>query len=273
MTYRVASWGAGVQSTTMIEMSIAGILPSLDVVINADPGWERSATYQIRQWYAHRWHRMGLAVEIIPTGDIRTQGATEHIHIPFWTSTGGPLRRQCTRDFKIRPQRRRVRELLGFHPTKPPAPPAGAVEKWIGFSLDEWYRMEDSNVQFIVNRWPLIDLRMSRQDCIDWLQDHDLPVPVKSACICCPYRSAVEWIEMRDQDPDEFEDACLFDEENRHNPLADQGKVKSPELYIWRDTRSIPGPLRTADLEENAARAKQGTQLPLLICNGADCWT
>lgn len=266
---RFLSWGCGVQSTTLGEMSAQGELESLDAILTADTGWERQATYDVREFYAERWRAMGMRVEVVSAGDIRQLGAKEHIHIPFWTSDGGPLQRQCTQHFKLTPLKRRIRELLGFHATSRPHPPPKSAEIWLGISLDEWPRAKESRVKFMANRWPLLARRMDRQDCKDYLESHNLPIPPKSACIGCPYRRASEWIEMREQAPDEFAGAVMFDQENRHNPLAARGAGTADELFIYKG-----GPLADADLEFDAAKERQqyGVQIPFMVCESGFCW-
>jgi hypothetical protein len=261
---RVLSWGAGLQSTTLAVMSALGELEKLDYVLFADTGNERQATYQIVEWYTPWLEARGINVEIIRGGNIIKQGMEEHVHIPFWSATGGPLKRQCTRNFKIRPIKRRIRELMGYHRSVPPNP-QGQVEQWIGFSWDEAERMKGSEVAYLVKRHPLLEKRMTRADCTKRLQDHGLPVPIKSACVICPYRQASEWVEMREEVPAEFDQAVAFDEQNRHNPLAARGaKSMADALYIYK--RAVP--LATADLEADAARERGGKQLPLMMCGG-----
>ncbi len=268
--FRVISWGCGVQSTTLAVMSALGHLPRVDAVINADTGWERALTYEIRDFYTDWLQQRGIRVESVSAGNVRDQGAVEHIHIPFWTSDGGPLQRQCTRHFKIVPVKRRVRELMGFDKSKPPHPKPETVEMWIGFSLDEWTRIKVSRVRFMKHRWPLVEKQMTRRDCIRYLEYKGLPIPCKSACIGCPYRLASEWIVMRDTAPDEFAEAIAFDESNRHNPLAIRGASTADELFVYKHG----GPLADADLEADAARErdKAAFQLPLL-CESGYCWT
>lgn len=270
---KVLSWGSGVQSTTLGEMSAQGILDPLDAVITADTGWERQATYDARGWYTERWQAMGLQVHVVSAGDIRQLGVAEHVHIPFWTATGGPLRRQCTRHIKIRPIRRLIRQLLGYDPSNPPAPPAGSVELWLGISLDEWTRAKPNDIQYIIKRYPLLELKMTRQHCIDWLQSQHLPIPPKSACVCCPYRRASEWIAMRDEAPDEFAAAVAFDQENRSPEQLQRAGVTEDRLYIYKHAE--PEPLATADLEADAARERRryGTQIPFFFCESGHCWT
>ena len=159
--------------------------------------------------------------------------------------------------------------MLGFDKSKSPHPPASSIEMWLGISLDEFTRMNQSTVKFIINRYPLIEQRITRNDCIDYLQAHGLPVPVKSACIGCPYRAASEWIEMRDQSPDEFEDALQFDESVRITTRLQRVDYKNDMTFIYKKAE----PLETADLEHDAAHERQGKQLPLMICESGYCMT
>lgn len=263
---RALSWGVGVQSTVLAVMSALGDIDPLDVVITADTGWERRATYVTRDFYAAWLRDRGVSVETVTAGNIRKQGAETQIHMPFFTSTGGPLRRQCTYHFKIKPVRKRLREIAGYDPILPPNPPAGIIELWLGISLDEFKRMKQSRVQFITHRWPLIELGMTRNDCVDYLESHGLPIPVKSACIGCPYRQASEWLDMRDNSPDEWAEAVAFDEANRHNPLAARGASAADELYVYKKAE----PLASADLEADADRERKAKQPPLFVCEGGD---
>ncbi len=202
------SWGCGVQSTALAVMSALGDLPKLDAVITADTGWERQATYEIRDYFKPWLEERGIPVYIVSAGNVKIQGAEEHNHIPFWTSKGGPLMRQCTKHYKITPIKRQARILAGFHKNKPPHPPAGQIVQWLGISLDEYQRMNQSRLQYIVHRYPLVEKRITRWDCIDYLRKKRLPVPIKSACVGCPYRQPSEWIEMRKESPTSLPRLC-----------------------------------------------------------------
>lgn len=257
------SWGAGVQSTTLAVMSALGDLPRLDAIVHADTGWESAATYAARDWYIPWLNSHGIPVHIVTAGNIRITGADTHTHMPLWTTTGGPLNRKCTRHYKINPIHRQLRQLADFHASRPPAPPPASITLWLGISLDEFTRMKASHVQYITHHWPLIDRRMTRNDCADYLITHHLPVPPKSACIACPYRAASEYLQLA---PDEREDAYQFDEANRHNPNTTQG-ADTREIYVWQDLI----PLRDVDLAARARRERKGKQLPLMICEEGFC--
>ena len=267
--YRTLSWGGGTQSTAIGEMSACGDLPKLDAILFADTQFERKETIEIVEFYTRRWRKMGLHVETVSAGNIEKRGAEAHIHIPFRTASGAPLQRQCTHHFKIDPVKKRVRELLGYHASKPPHPPASAVEQWIGFSWDEFYRMSTSRVKFMVNRYPLIELKMNRWDSISYLENKGLPVPVASACVCCPFRSSSEWLEMKKNSPSDFERAIAFDDFHRSNTLAKSDSVSSAELFIYKNAIPLSG----ADLLADAKRERNEKQIPLMVCNDGQCWT
>src|SRR4029077_1681369 len=81
----------------------------------------------------------------------------------------GPLMRHCTRDYKIDPIIAKLRDLLaisvGRRVSRKPV-----VEQWIGISTDEAHRMKPSRKVWIEHRWPLIEERRSRWDCLRWLE-------------------------------------------------------------------------------------------------------
>lgn len=267
--YRVLAWGCGTPSTTVGVMSVLGMIEPFDAIIHSDTCFEQEHTRRVREWYADWFRANGVRVEIVSAGDIRELGAANHIHIPFWTSKGGPLNRQCTAEFKVIPQKRMIRELLGFDRTRPPHPRPYSVEQSLGFTFDEFERMTPSRVKFIVNRFPLIENEMTRQSCVDLLELYGLPVPLKSACICCPYRPASEWLRMRKESPREWYEAVGFDEENRCNPLAGDGST-ADQIFVYK----YGGALQDADLEADARREKVVDVVQFSpLCGGASCWT
>ena len=71
--------------------------------------------------------------------------------------------------------------------------------------------MKPSFEDWQVNRWPLIERGMTRQDCLRWLERHGYPLPPKSACIGCPFHSNAYWRHMRDHDPEGWTDAVSVD--------------------------------------------------------------
>jgi len=216
----VLSLGAGVQSTTMALMAAHGeIKPMPDVAIFADTGAEPRAVYAHLTWLRSGnvlpfpvvvvRHGEGLKAEILGTaqGKSRNDGRP-----PFFVrapdGSTGMLRRQCTQDYKLDPIRREVRRMLADRSLKLRP---GVVSQWVGISLDEAHRMAPSRVQYIETRWPLIEARMSRHDCLRWLERQGYPQPPKSACTFCPFRRDHEWRKLRDTDQDAWADAVAVD--------------------------------------------------------------
>lgn len=100
-------------------------------------------------------------------------------------------------------------------PTRCPCPRASTSRVAIGISTDEVGRARDSDVKYMRNVHPLLDLKMSRKDCERYLASAGWGVVTKSACIGCPFHGNRKWRELRDESPAEFADAVAFDREIR----------------------------------------------------------
>ncbi len=119
----------------------------------------------------------------------------------------GITKRQCTYNYKVELILKHVRQLASI---KRGQTSIGVVQ-WIGISLDEVHRMKPSSVKWSEHRWPLIDIRMNRHDCLLWMQDHDYPEPPRSACVYCPYHSNTEWRRLKEREPESFAKAVRFE--------------------------------------------------------------
>lgn len=212
---RILSLGAGVQSSTLALMAAHGeVTPMPDCAIFADTQSEPTAVYRHLAWLegalpfpVHRVTVGSLRDEILGAmrGDNRMDARP-----PFFTRGGGMLRRQCTQDFKVVPIQRKVRELAGIARGSR-GPREVTVEQWIGISFDEVGRMRDSQFRWLAHRYPLVDLRMTRADCLRWCADRGYPRPAKSACTFCPYHDNETWRTMKRNDPASFADAVAID--------------------------------------------------------------
>ena len=209
------SMGWGIQSWTLAAMIALGELPPIDLAIHADTGHEAQGTYEhARKWTPWLEQRGLPVVTIHPENNQVVRegwGTSTSIQIPAFTlgkltAQHGSISRQCTKHWKIMPIRRCLRSLL-----PPGNPPRGAVHSLQGISLDECSRMRDSDVAYIVNRYPLVERRMTRTDCIAWLQQHNLDVPPKSACVFCPYHNLREWRGLKEQGGPDWQHAVETD--------------------------------------------------------------
>jgi hypothetical protein len=189
----VISLGAGVQSSTMALMAACGeIGPMPTAAIFADTTYEPKAVYEWLSWLEqHLPFPVYRAMAYDNRRGIFIQGQSQ---IPAF-GEGGIGKRQCTSNWKMVPIFRKCREIFGFTGKRVPN---GTVTIWIGISLDEVSRMKPSKENWITNRWPLIEKRISRQDCLRWMERNGFPRPPRSACVFCPYKSNAEWRETRE---------------------------------------------------------------------------
>jgi 3'-phosphoadenosine 5'-phosphosulfate sulfotransferase (PAPS reductase)/FAD synthetase len=198
----ILSLGAGVQSSTLAMMAAKGeIGPMPDAAIFADTGWEPKKVHEYLDWLEKQ---LPFPVYRVMKNDgllEAIKGTVRFAAVPFFTSSGGMGRRQCTAEYKIMPVQKKVRELLGYEKYK--RIPAGSVTMWIGISTDEAIRMKPSRVAWIEHRWPLIELGMSRGHCLEWFGKNNAPQPPKSSCLGCPFHSDKQWVEIKNQDAEE----------------------------------------------------------------------
>lgn len=251
---RVISLGAGVQSTTLALMAAHGELsPMPDCAIFADTGWEPAAVYDHLRWISSP-NVLPFPVHTVSAGNIREHmitGATGALlgrkarfaSAPWFIrnpdGSEGMGRRQCTSEFKVEPLIKKQRELLGFAPRK--RIPKGSAEVWIGISLDEAIRMKPARAAWQTNRWPLIERRMHRSDCLRWLERQGYPTPPKSACIGCPFTDNSRWRDLRNNSPTEWQDAVEVDRAIRHGFKNEGRAIHAPRHGAARSSRPLDG--------------------------------
>ncbi len=225
---RILSLGAGVQSSTLLLMAVHGEL-RIDRAIFADTQWEPRAVYDWLEVLMPIAEKAGIPVDVVSAGNLREDSLTKPgwlvslpVHVRGDDGRPAILTRKCTNGYKLRPLMRRLREL-GATAKRP-------SDVLVGISLDEAHRMKPARVQYIRNEYPLIDLRMTRTDCLHWLDAHGCPQPPKSSCIGCPFRDDRSWRAFKDADGPEWADAVDFDRQVRH-----AAQMKRPtEAFLHR---------------------------------------
>lgn len=229
----IISLGAGVQSSTMALMAAAGeITPMPDAAIFADTQDEPKEVYAHLEWLCSM---LPFPVHIVSRGKLsqRLLEGDNAARMPFFVKGGGLGMRQCTREYKIRPIRQKIREILGVGRREYIAP--ASVACWIGISTDEADRQKPSGVRFIVNRNPLLEdgTLMSRKACAAWLWKRYQRVAPKSACKQCPYQGPERLLHLKQSDPEAFAELVEFDEALR---TPEQIKRFRGELFVtqWR---------------------------------------
>ena len=135
-----------------------------------------------------------------------------------------------------------------------------------GSAFDRWVVNYGGFAAFLVRLrfaclHPLLEERMSRHDCQRWLEKNGYPVPPKSACPFCPYKTDAEWRWPRDNNADAWAEACRIDALIRDTP---KGQGVLPEMqhakYLHRSRKPLP--------EVDLSTAEERGQGWLLECEG-----
>ena len=123
----------------------------------------------------------------------------------------------------------------------------------MGISVDEIQRAKDNRVKYIENTFPLLDLRMKRRDCVQWLNEHGYTAP-RSACYICPYHSDKEWRELK-ENKIEWVKIVKFDEAMRE---------KYPNTYLHKSCK----PINEVDLRTEEEKGQYSLDLFDNECEG-----
>ncbi|MHB6911310.1 adenine nucleotide alpha hydrolase family protein [Streptomyces sp. DB-54] len=273
----------------MLALSAEGILPKVDYAIFADTGWEPQAVYA----HLGRLERevaatAGIPILRVSSGNIRNDAlnperrfASMPLYIRNPDGKEGMTRRQCTGEYKIKPIKKKVRELLDY-PYPQRIPKDVFVEQWVGISTDEFHRAKDADVKYMHNRHPLIDLGWSRADCVRYLTSLGLADTPKSSCLGCPFHGNAQWRHIRDTSPEEWRDVVEFDAAIRKgNARANaEGNRLLGEAYLHRSRVPLDqAPIdhvtaaEWAALQQELGAEEDAEQLEEGVPDGCSPWT
>ena len=245
--FKVLSLGAGVQSTVMALMAEEGLgeMEKPDIAIFADTQWEPPGVYDHLDWLEKQ---LSYKVIRVTAGNIRenilngvTPDGNSFLDMPVFLinpdGTKSVAARQCTKHYKINPIHKELRAILGLEHGKR-APKDKQVEMWMGISIDEAQRMKPSRDEWITNRFPLIEMELTRAQLYAWFKqrypDRHLP---RSACVGCPYHTNTEWKWIKENEPKSFQDAIFIDRAIRDVPHI-RGTLRG-EGYLHKERKSL----------------------------------
>jgi hypothetical protein len=193
--------------------------------------------------------KVGIKIEIVgheySYWDI-VKGKSNDVLIPAFTRQNGSIGKLntfCSNEWKQRPIRRWLREK-GIK----------NCDLWLGISTDEMERMKISDVDWVHNVYPLIEiLPTSRHQCISIVEKYGWPTPPKSRCWMCPNMSAYSWRELKNKWPEDFQKAVILEKEIS----------KNNEIFLHR----LAEPLESAiSKSEEQSDMFDG-------CDNGFCWT
>lgn len=187
------------------------ITPKPECAIFADTKNEPASVYKWLDWLETK---LSFPVIRVSKGDLG-KAATRVRHskhgtiytkpsLPAFIEGGGIAPRQCTLDYKIIPIQQEIRRQIGKK---------GHCIQWLGISTNEADRMKPSRKKWIENRWPLIEKRMNRHDCMIWMKKNGYPEPPRSACYYCAFHSDNEWQRLKTMEPEAFQKAVQLEKD------------------------------------------------------------
>lgn len=226
---QVWSCGGGVDSVAMAVLIYQEILPKPDYAIMTDNGYDASYTWDyVHQTLMPKLSEIGVELHIIKSQDYVDTSIIRNdmVVLPAFSwheGKPGRFNTKCSGTWKLTPAKRWLREQG-----------VKRCVNWVGISADESQRIKESRLKWITYKYPLADRNLSRRDCKRLIAKAGWPVPLRSACVMCPQHSDNQWLDLRDDYPDDFQRAIDIEKEMHKT---------HPHVFLHRSLR----PLRDAD--------------------------
>lgn len=214
--FQVLSYGGGTQSTAMLIMMKEGLIEKADVVIHADTGSELPETVAFIET-AKEYVENVLKIPFVIVNSHRGALHDDYMRLGNIPIIGA---RSCTSNFKILPQRRFIRLIVGTRNRH-------LADCLLGITTDEAKRRTEGDVTWCGLKYPLLDERpTTRQECIDLNTQQGWNV-AKSGCFCCPYQGGKQWLELKQNHPDLFQIAVEMENKKM--------RVKGGRLGLYQE--------------------------------------
>lgn len=240
----VFNYGGGRQTVAMCILIQKGVLPRPDRIVMADTGKENQSTWDYLETYTTPMlANIGLQVEIAPH-DLATvkdmYALNGDMVLPAFTADG-KLGGFCSNEWKKRVVERYCR-LNGI---------LEGGTRWLGLAFDEkkrWKDLKGKKEGKWVIECPLVDLMLNTASCLAIIENYGWPLPITSSCIMCPHKRNKQWRYLRDNSPEQFEEACQIDEFIREND--DMGG-------LWLHHSRVPLREANIDIDESQSTVRQ----------------
>ena len=164
------------------------------------------------------------------------------VSIPFWSvdenGKKGKMMRNCTLDYKINEIIKFVKyKLLGYAKyQRVKNEDLKAHEMHLGFSLEEKHRCKENNHKMFVNKFPLVEMELTRADNYKYILEKWGLDTKASACCFCPFHTNYFFEYMKDNHKEQYQSIIEFDEMlEREQPNT---KIRS-KLYISKSRKRI----------------------------------
>lgn len=285
---KILSCGAGQQSTALALMSCENkiskrnrfpLVPIYDAIIFCDLGGEREWVYDQVEFIAETCKRADIPFYVLKGKNLMNDylenyGTARVVTVPFWSidenGKKGKMTRHCTIDYKIVQMQNFVRwNLLGYRKgerTKPED--IGAHEMHIGFTSEERQRIFDSKHKLFVNKYPMVEMGLTRADNYAYVREYWGLETKGSACLFCPFHTNYFFKECKENCHKDYDMLLSFDEKLENGVPNKRIGVPDSKVFISRSRKRIKDllPEECEDKETFIYKADNGSES--LIWNG-----
>ncbi|MGF7011958.1 hypothetical protein M2146_002512 [Lachnospiraceae bacterium PF1-22] len=256
---KILSCGAGQQSTALALMScenkITGLnkyplVPVYDAILFCDLGGERKWVYEQVDFIKSICEKAGIPFYILKAKNLlddymKNFGEKRVVTVPFWSidenGKKGKMTRHCTIDYKIIQMQNFVRwHLLGYRKgqrTKPED--VQAHEMHIGFTVEEQQRIFDSKHKLFVNKFPMVDMGLTRADNYAYVRERWGLKTRGSACLFCPFHTNYFFAECKRSCQEDYKTIVSFDEMIGKGIPNKKLGVPDSKIYVSRSRKRI----------------------------------
>lgn len=268
MSLSILSYGGGVQSTALLVLAAQREI-RIDAALFANVGDDSEDPDTLRYVRSIAVpYGAEFGIDVIELGRIGRDGQPRTLYaelmrphsrslsIPVRMANGAPGRRRCTADYKMKVVKRWAKANG--------ASAATPAEVLVGISWDEVQRLSTKHAEpWERPLYPLVDRKLTRDDCKAIIARAGLPIPGKSSCYFCPFRRPSDFARMRQTRPALFDKAAAL--ETTLNERRE--RLGKDAVYFTRFAK----PLAEAVLG-NQPEMDFGTG-PGETCDEGYCWT
>ena len=243
------------QSTALALMScekamtssvLSPAVPIYDAILFCDLGFEPPWVMQQVEFIQKACNDAGIFFKILYSplyaDYMRNFGERRAVSIPWWTlgDDGHKSRmpRNCTIDYKVEVISKYVRwHLLGYKKGQQlREEDKKAHEMHMGFGYEEQRSCKVNPNPMFVNRFPLVEMRLTRADNYAYILERWGLATRASACTFCPFHKNIFFHYLRENEPREYDRLVEFDH------LLRDKTPKPPmdsDLFISRSRKRI----------------------------------
>jgi len=197
------SYGAGVGSTALLCYMIEGVRCGDVEVVFCDHGADWPETYEYVEYIKKALNINITSLKVEIQGSVGLYNFyKDYKTIPFYRY------KICTDKGKIRPFNKYAEMPCSV---------------FLGITWDERKRARPNKLKKVINCYPFVEKRITRDRAIKIIENTGLKVPNKSGCFFCPFQGKAEWKRLYDKHNDLFIKAVDL-EDNADNRILPSGR-------------------------------------------------